>query len=131
MSKSDNCILSTTVYKSIPLDFFFTFYNMQSVSSNAVAQALNSSVLISNVLIGTYTLTAGQTISPDITSSIPASPQGYARFTQVYGSDQNYLQTSIQFVGNKIYMTATNHYTGTLTYKIYSWVMYFKNYSYV
>ena len=104
---------------------------MQSVSSNAVAQALNSSVLISNVLIGQFTLTAEQTISPDISSFIPASPQGYTRFTQVYGTNQNYLQTSIQFVGNKVYMTATNHYSGTLTYEIYTWVMYFKNYSYI
>ena len=108
-----------------------TVNNMQSVSSNAVAQALGESVIISTVLIGTFTLSAGQTISPDITSFIPATPQGYARYTQVYASDQNYLQTSINFAGGKVYMTATNHYTGTLTYKIYTWVMYFKYFSYI
>ena len=100
---------------------------MQSVSSNAVYQALGDQVLISDVFVGTFTLQAGQTVSPDITDSIPATPQGYARFTQVYGTNQNYLQTSVQHINSRVYMTLTNHYTGALTYDIYTWVMYFKN----
>ena len=104
---------------------------MQSVSSSAVARAISDSVLISSVLIGTYTLQAGQTISPDITNSIPPVPQGYTRFTQVYGTNQNYLQTSVQFVGDRVYMTATNHHSGALTYDIYTWVMYYKNAQYI
>lgn len=117
-------------------DNFTTVDTVQSgvfnpVTSNAVAQALGAQVLISNIFIGTYTLQAGQTISPDISSSIPATPQGYARFTQVYGTQQNYLQSSVQHINGRVYMTLTNHYTGPLTYDIYTWVMYFKNAQYI
>ena len=111
----------TTVVNQVAVD------NMQSVSSNAVYQALGDQVLISSVFVGTFTLQAGETVSPDITTSIPTTPQGYTRFTQVYGTEQNYLQSSVQHINGRVYMTLTNHYTGALTYDIYTWVMYFKN----
>jgi hypothetical protein len=100
---------------------------MHSVTSNAVALAMKESVLISNVYIGTFTIQGGQTISSDITSFLPATPQGYTRFTHIYVTDQNYLQSSIQFVGSRVYMTLTNLFSSALSYKVYTWVMYFKD----
>ena len=105
--------------------------NMHSVTSNAVAVAMNESILISENLIGTFTIQGGQTISVDITGFIPATPQGYTRFTQLYVLGQNYLQSSVQFVGNTVYMTLTNLYSSSLSYDVYTWVMYFKNVSYI
>ena len=104
---------------------------MHSVTSNAVAVAMNESILISENLIGTFTIQGGQTISVDITGFIPATPQGYTRFTQLYVLGQNYLQSSVQFVGNTVYMTLTNLYSSSLSYDVYTWVMYFKNVSYI
>jgi hypothetical protein len=105
--------------------------NMQSVTSDAVASALSdvaedSKVLLHNVRIGSYTLASGQTISFKINSVVPSAPSGYTRYTYVYASLQNYCQTSVNFVGNDIYATMTNHFTNTLTYDLYAFVLFFK-----
>ena len=121
---------ATDLGNMVPVDTV-TSGNMHSVTSNAVAQAMNESILISENLIGTFTIQGGQTISVDITGFIPATPQGYERFTQLYVLGQNFLQSSVQFVGNTVYMTLTNLYSSSLSYDVYTWVMYFKNVSYI
>ena len=107
---------------------------MQSVSSNAIASALSgltndlqnyANILVHTEKIGTYTLSANQTLSFKINGFVPDPPDGYSRFTYVYASLQNYCQTSVNFVGDDIYVTMTNHYSGTLTYDLYAFVLYF------
>ena len=104
---------------------------MHSVTSNAVAEAISnvsedSKVLLHNVRIGSYTLASGQTISFKINSAVPSAPSGYTRYTYVYASLQNYCQTSVNFVGQDIYATMTNHFTNTLTYDLYAFVLFFR-----
>jgi hypothetical protein len=96
-----------------------------------VASALNdiaedSKVLLHSVRIGSYTLASGQTISFKINSAVPSAPSGYTRYTYVYASLQNYCQTSVNFVENDIYATMTNHFTKTLTYDLYAYVLFFR-----
>ena len=97
----------------------------------AMQSDLDSKILVSNVKVGTYTINAGQSVSPKIDDYIPATPAGYGRLTTVYVTGQNYAQTSINFVGNNTYATITNTYSSALTYDLYTFLLYFKNVGYV
>ena len=104
---------------------------MHSVTSNAVAEAINnvaedSKILLHSQSIGRYTLNAGQTISFKINNFVPSAPSGYTRYTYIFASLQNYCQTSVNFVGDDIYATITNHFHSALTYDIVAFVLYFK-----
>ena len=97
----------------------------------AMQSDLDSKILVSNVKVGTYTINAGQSVSPKIDDYIPATPAGYGRLTTVYVTGQNCAQTSINFVGNNTYATITNTYSSALTYDLYTFLLYFKNVGYV
>ena len=112
---------------AMPVDTV-TSGDMHSVTSNAVYNAVNDvTIMTYGATIGTYTLSAGQTLSLDISSHIPTTPTGYAKYTYAYVSGQNYGQTSINFVGSQTYITITNHYSGTLTYTLNLYILFFKH----
>ena len=94
--------------------------NMQSVTSNAVYNAIDSQkIMVRDTKIGNFTLNAGQTVSPNITSYVHTPPQGYSRLCSLYSNGQNYFQLSMNFVNSVAYATITNTYTGLLTTDIY------------
>mgnify|MGYP007122040516 CR=1 FL=1 len=92
-----------------------------------VENYVDDKILVSQTLVGTYTVASKATISVNITSLVPATPQGYSRFTQVFVEDQNYAITSVNFVNGQIYANIYNGYTGSLTYRLFTWVMYYIN----
>ena len=94
--------------------------NMQSVTSNAVYNAIDSQkIMVRDTKIGNFTLNAGQTVSPNITSYVHTPPQGYSRLCSLYSNGQNFFQLSMNFVNSVAYATITNTYTGPLTTDIY------------
>ena len=93
---------------------------MQSVTSNAVYNAIDSQkIMVRDTKIGNFTLNAGQTVSPNITSYVHTPPQGYSRLCSLYSNGQNFFQLSMNFVNGVAYATITNTYTGPLTTDIY------------
>ena len=112
----------TTVVNSVTVD------NMQSVSSNAVYNAMNSQkIMVKETKIGSFTLNSGQTVSPNISSYVHTPPQGYSRLCSLYSLGQNYFQLSMNFVGKIAYATITNTYTGTLTTDVYLYEIFMPN----
>ncbi len=86
---------------------------MQSVTSNAVN---GLKIFVMDTLIGEFTLSSNQTVSPNITQFVHEPPDGYSRLCSLYSKGQNYFQLSMAFDNNNnTYATITNHYSGTLT----------------
>ena len=89
--------------------------NMNAVTSNAVAKHAVQVVKWHTANIGTYTVSAGQTISPNIESYSKPIPQGYTRISLLYTVGQNYFTCSINFSGDQMYATIRNNHTAALT----------------
>lgn len=100
---------------------------MQSVSSNAVYNAMNSQkIFYQDTDLGSYTLSSGQTVSPNITSFTHQTPTGYGRLCSLYSYGQNYFLMSMAFTStNQVYATITNKYNGTLTTNIHLFEIFF------
>jgi hypothetical protein len=91
--------------------------NMHSVTSGAVKDYADTVIKIYQKGIGTYTVGAGQTISPNINSFTKPAPNGYARLSFLFAEDQNYFHCDVNFAGTTAYATITNEYSQPLTSK--------------
>ena len=91
--------------------------NMHSVTSGAVKDYTDTLIKIYQKNIGTYTIGAGQTISPNINSYTKPAPNGYSRLSFLYAKDQNFFHCDVNFANGVAYATITNNYTSSLTSK--------------
>jgi hypothetical protein len=89
--------------------------NLHAVTSNAVAEYTGQLIKWAAISIGSYTVGAGQAISPKIENYAKPIPQGYSRFSLLYAVGQNYFTCSINFANNEMYATIRNNYTTPLT----------------
>ena len=94
---------------------------MQSVSSNAVYNKVDSMLKYYTANVGTYTVGAGQTLSLNMNSFVKPKPYGYTRLSFLYSIGQNYFNCDVNFAGanNVAYATVRNNYTLSLTSTFY------------
>ena len=93
---------------------------MQSVTSNAVYNKVDSMLKYYTANVGTYTVGAGQTLSFNINSFVKPIPSGYTRLSFLYSVGQNYFNCDVNFAGADVaYATIRNNYTVSLISTFY------------
>ena len=107
--------------------------NISSIGGGTVTGAISElNTKIKPIITKDYdiknnvTLNAHSTLSLQFAATL-VDVSGYERiswFPYVYG--QNYIQLSVNFVGNNVYLTATNEHSTTLTFDLHLSITYMK-----